>query len=225
MQVIAGLETEMGRKDQEAIQKRIAEGVERQRKEEMKKKKAEWKKERTSFWTDFKKFVTRGNVLDMAVAVVVANAFNAIVSGLVKNVITPCVTYLTSGVSINEWKYVLREAVPAVLDEAGEVVTAEVTEIAIMYGIWIQTIVDFLIIAFSIFVFVRVVNNMQKKMNWKEEQKKAEETAKKAEADKIAAEKAKAEADALKAREDAFYANVQAQADLLREIKEIVAKK
>lgn len=209
----------MGKRDQEAINKKIAEGEERERKEKMKKKKAEWKKERTSFWTDFKKFITRGNVLDMAVAVVVANAFNAIVTGLVKNIITPCVTYLTSGVSINEWKYVLREEV---LDEAGAVVTAE---IAIMYGIWIQAIVDFLIIAFSIFVFVRVVNNMQKKMNWREEQKKAEEAAKKAEADKLAAEKAKAEAEALKAREDAFYANVQAQADLLREIKEIVAKK
>lgn len=215
----------MGRKDREAINKKIAEGEERQRKAEMKKKKAEWKKERTSFWTDFKKFITKGNVLDMAVAVVVATAFNAIVSGLVKNIITPCVTYLTSGVSINEWKYILREAVPAVLDEAGNVVTAEVTEIAISYGIWIQSIVDFLIIAFSVFVFVRVFNNMQKKLNWKEEQKKAEEAAKKAEADKLAAEKAKAEADALKAREDAFYANVQAQADLLRDIKELLAKK
>ena len=215
----------MGKRDREAINKKIAEGEERERKAEMKKKKAEWKKERTSFWTDFKKFITKGNVLDMAVAVVVATAFNAIVSGLVKNIITPCVTYLTSGVSINEWKYILREAVPAVLDEAGNVVTPEVTEIAISYGIWIQSIVDFLIIAFSVFVFVRIFNNMQKKLNWKEEQKKAEEAAKKAEADKLAAEKAKAEADALKAREDAFYANVQAQADLLRDIKELLAKK
>ena len=123
------------------------------------------KKEKSTFWSDFKKFITKGNVLDMAVAVVVATAFNAIVTGLVKNIITPCVTYLTSGVSIDEWKYVLREAVPAVLDEAGEVVTAEVTEIAILYGVWIQTIVDFLIIAFSIFVFIRIVANMQKKMN------------------------------------------------------------
>lgn len=183
------------------------------------------KKEKSTFWSDFKKFITKGNVLDMAVAVVVATAFNAIVTGLVKNIITPCVTYLTSGVSIDEWKYVLREAVPAVLDEAGEVVTAEVTEIAILYGVWIQTIVDFLIIAFSIFVFIRIVANMQKKMNRKEEEKKAAEAAKKAEEEKAAAEKKAAEEAALAEREAVLHANVQAQADLLREIKEILAKK
>ena len=177
------------------------------------------KKEKSTFWSDFKKFITKGNVLDMAVAVVVATAFNAIVTGLVKNIITPCVTYLTSGVSIDEWKYVLR---PEVLDEAGEVVTAE---IAILYGIWIQTIVDFIIIAFSIFVFIRIVANMQKKMNRKEEEKKAEEAAKKAEEDKAAAEKQAAEAAALAEREAVLHANVQAQADLLREIKEILANK
>ena len=74
-------------------------------------KKAEKKANHVSFWSDFKKFVTKGNVLDMAVAVVVATAFNAIVNGLVKYIITPAMSYFTSGVSINEWEYVLREEV------------------------------------------------------------------------------------------------------------------
>ena len=69
------------------------------------------------FFTDFKKFITKGNVLDLAVAVVMATAFNAIVSGLVKYIITPLITYATSGVSINEWEWVIREAVT---DAAGK---------------------------------------------------------------------------------------------------------
>ena len=110
-------------------------------KEEQKKIKERLKKDSVSFWTDFKKFITKGNVLDMAVAVVVATAFNAIVNGLVKYIITPFVTNLTSEVSIDEWEYVLR---PEVLDEAGEVVKSA---ISIQYGLWLQSIVDFIIIA------------------------------------------------------------------------------
>ena len=109
----------------------------------------------------------------MAVAMVVATAFNAIVSGLVKQVITPCVTYFTSGVSINEWEYILREEL---LDEAGAVIR---TKIAIRYGLWLQTIIDFIIIAFNVFLFVRIFNNMRKKLNWHEEMEKAEADAKK----------------------------------------------
>ena len=212
----------MGRKDQEAIQKKIAEGVERQRKEEMKKKKAEWKKERTSFWTDFKKFVTRGNVLDMAVAVVVANAFNAIVTGLVKNVITPCVTYLTSGVSINEWEYVIREEV---LD-AEEVV--EISKISVQYGLWLQAILDFFIIALSIFVAVRIIRKTERKLNAKQIAKQEAEAAQKKAEDDAKAAEAKASADAKAAEEkairDEFYANVREQSELLRNIYEAVKK-
>ena len=60
------------------------------------------------FFSDFKKFITKGNVLDLAVAVVIGAAFNAITYCLVKNIITPVMTYFTSGVSINEWEVVLR---------------------------------------------------------------------------------------------------------------------
>lgn len=209
----------MGQADKEALNEKIVAGEKAEKKKKRKELKEKMKKEKTSFFADFKKFITKGNVLDMAVAVVVATAFNAIVTGLVKNIITPFVTYLTSGVSIDEWKWVLRPAADATET------TEAVTEIAVSYGLWIQSIVDFLIIAFTVFVFVRVVTNMQKKMNWREEEKKAAEAAKKKEEEAKAAAAAKEKADALAKREEEYYQNVKAQADLLKEIKDLLANK
>lgn len=212
----------MGRADREALEEKIRKGEEREMKEKIKEKKAKIKKERVSFFSDFKKFITKGNVLDMAVAVVVATAFNAIVNGLVKQIITPLVTFFTSGVSINEWEYVLREEV---LDAEGVV---EVSKISIQYGLWLQSILDFLIIAFTVFVLVRVIKGMERKLNAKEIAKKeAEAAALKAEADAKAAAEAAAAAEkaaAEQAIKDEFYANVREQAALLREIRDSVKK-
>ncbi len=212
----------MGRADREALEEKIRKGEEREMKEKIKEKKAKIKKEKISFFSDFKKFITKGNVLDMAVAVVVATAFNAIVNGLVKQIITPLVTFFTSGVSINEWEYVLREEV---LDAEGVV---EVSKISIQYGLWLQSILDFLIIAFTVFVLVRVIKGMERKLNAKEIAKKeAEAAALKAEADAKAAAEAAAAAEkaaAEQAIKDEFYANVREQAALLREIRDSVKK-
>ena len=212
----------MGKADREALEEKIRKGEEKEMKEKIKQKKEKMKKERVSFFSDFKKFITKGNVLDMAVAVVVATAFNAIVNGLVKYIITPLVTYFTSGVSINEWEYILR---PEVLDAEGAV---EVTKISIQYGIWLQSILDFLIIAFTVFVLVRVIKGMERRLNAKELAKKAEEeAAAKAEADAKAAVEAETAAKAAaekKAIEDEFYANVREQAALLREIRDNLKK-
>lgn len=168
-----------------------------------------------SFFADFKKFITKGNVLDMAVGVVIGTAFNAIVNGLVKQVIMPFVSYFTTGVSIDEWKVVLREAV-----EKTET-TKAVPEIAIEYGLWLQSIIDFLIIAFTVFVVVRVIRNAERRLRAKEIAE-AEAAAKaKAEADaKAAAEKAAAE----KAVLDEYYANIREQSRLLQEIAQSVKK-
>lgn len=208
----------MGKDDLEAMEEKIKAGEKAAAKAEKKRLKAELKKQGVGFWTDFKKFITKGNVLDMAVAVVVATAFNAIVNGLVKYIITPFVTSLTSEVSINEWEYVLR---PEQLDEAGEVITSE---ISIQYGLWLQSIVDFLIIALSVFIIVRLIRNTERKLNAKEIAKKeAEEAAKKAEADakaKSEEEKANRLAAEKKAIEEEFYANIREQSVLLREICE-----
>jgi large conductance mechanosensitive channel len=196
-----------------------------QLKAEKKALKAKIKSEKTSFLTDFKKFITKGNVLDLAVAVVIGSSFNAITNGLVKFIITPFVTYFTSGQSIEEWEYVLKDAVIEMQDGA-EVIVQEA--ISIQYGLWIQTIVDFLIIAFSIFVAVRFIKTTERKLKAREiaEQeaiaaaKKAEEDAKAAAAAAAASEAAAAEKAAL----EEFYANVKEQSALLREIRDNMNK-
>lgn len=168
------------------------------------------------FFSDFKKFIMKGNVLDLAVAVVVGTAFNAITNGLVKNIITPVMTYFTSGASIDEWEVVLREQV---MNAEGVV---EVEKIAIQYGLWLQTIIDFIIIALSIFLVVRIIKGMEAKLNAKEiAEKEAAEAAKKAAEEAEAAKKAEEEAAAAAKQQailDEYYANVRAQAELLREI-------
>lgn len=202
----------MGKADKEALAKRIAEGEENERKENIKKMKKELKKRKEGFLKDFKKFITKGNVMDMAVGVVIGSAFSAIVNGLVKMIINPLISLMTGGVSLDGWKTVLKEAV---LDEAGKVKTAEV---AILWGEWIQTIINFFIIAVSIFVAVRVISGISRRLKAKELAAAAE-----AEAKKKAEEKAKADAAAaeLKAKEEAlvkFYANIEEQTKLLAEI-------
>ena len=174
------------------------------------KKKLKAKKD--GFVKDFKKFITKGNIIDMAVGVVIGSAFSSIVNGLVKMIINPVIALLTGGVSLDGWKTVLE---PEVVDEAGKVVTAEV---AILWGEWFQTIINFFIIAFSIFVAVRVITGINNRLRAKELAAAAE-----ADAKKKAEEKAKAEALAAenKAKEDAlaaFYANVEKQTKLLEEI-------
>ncbi len=183
-----------------------------QRKADKKAMKAKLKAEHTSFFADFKKFITKGNVLDLAVAVVIGSSFNAITNGLVKFIINPVISLLTGGISLDEWKTVLQ---PEVLDEAGEVATAEV---AILWGEWIQTIIQFFIIAMSVFVFVRVIKKMSDKLRYKEieaqkaadAKKKAEEDAKAAAAAQLAAEK--------EAQLQAFYKNVEKQTELLEKL-------
>ncbi|MBR2907573.1 MAG: large conductance mechanosensitive channel protein MscL [Clostridia bacterium] len=192
----------------------------KEEKKELRRQKREDRK-KNGFWADFKKFITKGNVLDMAVGVVVGTAFNAIVNGLVKMIINPCVAYFTDGISLEE----LQHPISWVTDpETGE----QVVEHAILYGAWIQTIIDFLIIALTVFVAVRVIRKMERKLNAKEiaeqeaiaAQKKAEDDAKAAEAKAAADAKAAAE----KAVMDEYYENIREQSKLLREIAESVRK-
>ena len=112
------------------------------------------------FFKEFKDFINKGNVVDMAVGVVIATAFGKITSSLVADIIMPLIGTLTGGISVSDLKYVLS---PEVLDEAGAVLTPEN---AIRYGAFIQFVIDFLIIALAVFVFVKVLNsakNLRKK--------------------------------------------------------------
>jgi len=107
----------------------------------------------------FKEFAFKGNVVDMAVGVVIATAFGNITKSLVADIIMPLIGTLTGGISVSDLKYVLT---PAVIEDGVEVVA----ENAIRYGLFIQFIIDFLIIALAVFVFVKVLNsakNLRKK--------------------------------------------------------------
>lgn len=127
------------------------------------------------FFEDFKAFALKGNIVDMAIGVVVGGAFGKIVTSLVNDIITPLIGLMTGNISLSELKVILA---PAVLDAvSGEVVTPE---LAITYGAFLQTIIDFLIIALSIFCVMRVAMNARKKledMKKKEEEAPAEEEA------------------------------------------------
>ena len=113
-------------------------------------------------WKEFKEFALKGNVLDMAVGVVVGGAFSQIVTSLVNDVIMPVMGLLTGGADFKTLKIVLS---PAVV-ENGIVVKAES---ALMYGNFLQNVVDFLIIAMSIFLFVKLINKMRNLRARKEE--------------------------------------------------------
>ena len=183
-----------------------------QKKAEKAAMKAQLKANKTGFFADFKKFITKGNVLDLAVAVVIGSAFNAITNGLVKFIINPCISILTGGISLDQWKTVLE---PEVLDEAGEVVTPE---ISILWGEWVQTIIQFFIIALSVFIFIRVIKKMSDKLRYKElEAQKAAEAQKKAEDDAKAATTAELDAEK-EAQLQAFYKNVEKQTELLEKL-------
>ena len=108
------------------------------------------------FSKDFKEFIAKGNVMDMAVGVVVGGAFNKIVTSLVNDIIMPLIGLLMGGISVSDMKLILSAAVM----EGETVVKAEN---ALMYGNFIQTIIDFFIIAFSVFVALRVFTKLQRK--------------------------------------------------------------
>lgn len=115
------------------------------------------------FIADFKKFAIRGNVIDMAVAVVMGTAFNKIISSLVNDIIMPAIGAIMGGVNFSDLKYVIS---PAVVVDGVETVA----EAAIKYGAFIQSVVDFLIIAFSMFIVIKLVALMSRKKEKAEEE-------------------------------------------------------
>jgi len=106
---------------------------------------------------EFKDFAMRGNVVDMAVGIVIGGAFGKIVASFVADVIMPPLGLLIGGVDFTQLKFILKDAV---VDSAGAVTTEAV---AINYGSFVQTAVDFVIIAFAIFMVIKAMNSMKKK--------------------------------------------------------------
>ena len=114
-------------------------------------------KKAKGFINEFKEFAMRGNVLDLAVGVVIGGAFNKIVSSLVNDVIMPPIGVLTGGVNFTDLAIVLKP------EENGA------DAVLLKYGSFIQNIVDFLIIALSIFIFIKVINKLKEKREQREE--------------------------------------------------------
>ncbi len=104
-----------------------------------------------SMMSEFKDFAMRGNVVDMAVGIVIGGAFGKIVSSFVSDVLMPPIGMMMGGVDFKDLAVVLQEA------------SGEVAAVTINYGSFIQTVLDFLIIAFAIFMVIKAMNNMKKK--------------------------------------------------------------
>ncbi len=121
--------------------------------------------EKKGIVAEFKEFIARGNVIDMAVGVIMGGAFTPIVNSLVNDIVMPCVGLVTGGIDFSDKKIVLQEAVAAVEADpaAGIEAVAEVAEISIRYGNFIQVILNFLIVSFCIFALVKAINKLHRK--------------------------------------------------------------
>lgn len=108
-------------------------------------------KKKTGFFGEFKAFISRGNVLDLAVGIIIGGAFTAIVNSLVNDVIMPLVGLIIGGINFSDLKIVLAPAV------------GETAEVAIGYGAFLQQVLNFLIIAFVVFLLVKGINSLHRK--------------------------------------------------------------
>ncbi len=110
------------------------------------------------FWAEFKAFIAKGNVVDLAIAVIIGAAFNKIVSSLVNDIIMPLISCAVGGTDVSDWKWVIK---PAEYGANGEVLVAES---ALKYGSFIQTIIDFLIIALTLFIMFKIFTYSKNKL-------------------------------------------------------------
>lgn len=129
--------------------------------------------EKKSIIAEFKEFISKGNVMDMAVGVIIGSAFTKIVNSIVSDIITPALGLLTGNIDFADLKVVLSEAV---MD--GETVVKE--ELAIRYGVFLDALINFFLIAICVFAMVKVINTIKNKaeeLKKKEEEEKAVEEA------------------------------------------------
>lgn len=107
-------------------------------------------------WKEFKDFAVKGDVLDLAIGVIIGGAFGKIVSSLVNDIIMPILGVLIGGLNLTELKVTIREG------------SNKIPELSIKYGQFLQSVIDFLIISFSIFIFIKFINKFKKKQKEKE---------------------------------------------------------
>ena len=196
------------------------------------------------FFKEFKAFISRGNVFDMAIGLIIATAFNKIVSSLVNDIIMPLITWATGAASLKDLSVPLKTAVDAVTGET-------VVTLSWAYGSFIQYIIDFLIIALSVFLMVKLMNGYrnrmkelssfigkQSKKEYRQERKAVKLKAKAenrpfkevwaehlAAKQKEAEEKVKLEEEEKKKQAELDRLNNPTQEDLLKEIRDLLKEK
>ena len=104
------------------------------------------------FFNEFKKFAMRGNVMDMAVGIIIGAAFGKIVSSLVEDVIMPPIGWVLGNVDFSDLKLIIVQK------------SAEAEEVAIKYGAFLNTVISFIIVAFAVFILIKAINTLQAKM-------------------------------------------------------------
>ncbi len=188
------------------------------------------------FFEEFKKFITRGNVVDMAIGVAVAGAFTKIVNAFTNGFVSPIVGLITGGANLADQKAIIRPAEIEVLADGTEKIVTP--EVALLWGAFVQNIIDFLIIAFVLFTVMKLFNAIAAKakeaaedLRLSDEEKAAIEAGKKAEAEKKAAEEAAAKKAAEEAAKKAEEEKQRAKEisenteKLLMEIRDILKNK
>ena len=113
------------------------------------------------FLKEFKEFAMRGNLVDVAVAFVMGAAFGKIISSFVDGIVMPVISMLTGGVDFADKKIMLKEAVPELKNADGTIVPA-IAEVSIKYGIFITNVIDFILVAFAVFLVIKGINTLKK---------------------------------------------------------------
>ena len=214
----------MSKQDAEVMAAKIAAGEAKERKRRIKEQRKMLKEKRDGFFKDFKKFITKGNIVDMAVGVIVGSAFTAIINALSNGILKPVINWIIASImnteSLSEVYTYLQVAYP--VDETGAQVIDLANSIYIDWGTFVNSIINFLMIAMTLFIIARIARHIVTKANARELA-----AAKEAEEKKNAEEKAAAEAAAVAAAEvaakkeaelQAFYANVARQTELLEQL-------
>ena len=113
--------------------------------------------------SEFKKFALKGNLVDIAVAFVMGGAFGKVVSTFTEKMIAPLIGVLTGGQNFSDKKIVLRHAIEQVNDPSGKIVTEAGKEVDLEWGIFLTAVIDFLIVAFVMFLIIKAINSLKKK--------------------------------------------------------------
>ena len=115
------------------------------------------------FLKEFKDFAMKGNLVDIAVAFVMGGAFGKVVTSFTDGLVAPIIGLITGGVDFSQKKTILQHGVAEVKDASGAVTTPAVAEIALKWGAFITNIIDFIIVAFVMFMIIKAINSMKKK--------------------------------------------------------------